>query len=350
MIHSFETASFFKAMNTTLQCSPYTLELNTPFTISHGTRSTQDIVLVKISRSGLQGLGEASAISYYNRTTQDFIKKVEEHKKEIENLPRIHPFEFFKQLDGWYQEDSFVKAALDMAYWDLYAQEEEQTIHHLLNLPLPSGRITNFTLGIDSPQGWNQSMLAFNWPIYKLKANATTKLEGLNVPLKSNIRIDANESWSVELLSNLHTILNQLPIDLIEQPLPRNQLSEMKSLRKNLPWQVPFIADESFQDMDHLEECIESFDGINIKLMKCGGITPALEIAKKAKELGTKVMLGCMTSSSISIAATAQIMHYADFLDLDAPLLVSNDPIKGLHLSEGQITLKGKTGLGIQMK
>jgi hypothetical protein len=187
-------------------------------------------------------------------------------------------------------------------------------------------------------------------PIYKIKVGTADDLEKLvQIRKRTNsvIRIDANAAWSFDqALVNL-PILTQLQIELIEQPLSKDNYEGTAALRKLTT--IPIIADESCVGLQDVDKCKDVFTGINIKLTKCSGITPALEMIKKARQLGLTIMLGCMNESTLGTAALGHLSHMVDYLDADGPLLLSNDIATGIQYENHKLTNSAEPGLGIRM-
>ena len=159
-------------------------------------------------------------------------------------------------------------------------------------------------------------------------------------------RIDANEGWTFEAVKNFLPDLKELGVMLIEQPLPKNNLDEMKELKRLSD--IPLFADESCVEQKDVAACAACFHGINIKLTKCGGITPALEMIKEARHLGMQIMIGSMNESSVGTAAIAHLLPLADYADADGPLLLKEDVATGLNYENGKIAIEGAYGLGVK--
>ena len=195
-----------------------------------------------------------------------------------------------------------------------------------------------------------QKMQARPHPVYKIKIdsnNPLTTLRYLREHTNAPFRLDANEGFTYQQFKEILPELATLNIEFIEQPLPKNNWAEMKLLFYESP--IPLIADESCVTEKDVAKCVGHFHGINIKLTKCSGITPALRMIKQAKEAGMKVMMGSMNESTVGSAAIGNFLPQLDYIDMDGPLLLSEDIAKGLIYENGKITLSGKYGLGIQM-
>ncbi len=190
---------------------------------------------------------------------------------------------------------------------------------------------------------------AQNFQVLKLKMGLPGDMELLRAvrgATRQAIRVDANEGWTLEDAAWRLDELAELGIELVEQPLKWDQLDAMRELKKTS--RVPLIADESLHHAGDIPKLAGAFDGINIKLAKCGGIAPALQLIATARAYGLKILLGCMIESSLGIAAALAIAPLVDWIDLDGSLLVSNDPFGGLKLEEGRLLLPEGPGLGVE--
>lgn len=209
--------------------------------------------------------------------------------------------------------------------------------------------LTDYTLGMGTADNLLDKMKAHPWPIYKIKCGSPADLDvirTLRQHTAAPFRVDANEGWTFEEAKTLLPELQKLGVTLVEQPLPRTAHEEMKELKAISP--LPLYADESCRTEDEVRKCADAFHGINIKLTKCGGITPAMRMIKEARALGLKVMMGSMNESTIGSAAIANLLPLLDEVDADGPLLLKEDLAEGLKYEEGKITLSGHPGLGIR--
>jgi len=194
-------------------------------------------------------------------------------------------------------------------------------------------------------------MTSLNFPIYKIKLGTKEDIDivkALRSKSDALFRIDANGAWSAEETIANAKILKLLGVEFIEQPLAREDWEGMKKVYQHSV--LPIIADESCQTPTDIKRCHNYFDGVNIKLMKCGGITPALGMIKEAKALGMKVMLGCMTESSIGISAIAHLVPLLDYVDMDGALLLKDDPAKGAWIEAGRLFFAEGNGLGANLR
>ena len=320
------------------------LHLKETFSIAYGNYDKRDALVVKLSHLGKDGYGECVSINYYGINLEDFVLKLKEIQPRIENQKIIHPKEFFAFLEQ-FQLHHFLLSALDCAYWDLFGKLENKSfsgINQLENKTLAESSITISIAEIDEQI---RKIENSSWNKFKVKCNGfnlknTEKLLNLN----RNIALDANASFTKEDCLFIQETSGFQKLMYIEQPLEIGNFGILKNGNS-----VNWMADEDCQDLTFLEKLKPYYSSINIKLMKCGGLTPALEMITEAKKLGYKIMLGCMTESSIGISAGCALAGLLDFADLDGANLISNDYATGSFVDNGKIILSEKPGLGIAL-
>ena len=330
-----------------------------PFTISNGrTKTHQHSLMIRLSLGNWQGFGEAPAIVYYNVTVEAMTELLEKNRKLIEKFALIDPERFWHFLHHLFPNHPFLVSALDMAGWDLFGQMQKQPIHQIWNLPWNENTptpICDYTLGIDSIDKMVEKMKAHPWPIYKIKVGTDYDIEmitALRAHTNAPLRVDANAGWTTEEALQKIPALAALGVELVEQPLAKDNWEGMAQLKATSV--LPLFADESCVFEKDVAACANYFHGINIKLTKCSGLTPALRMIKEAKALGMKVMMGSMNESVIGSAAIAQFLPQLDYVDMDGPLLMTE--LNGLGLdynmenNKGKIIPLTKPGLGVQFK
>lgn len=330
-----------------LKLHPLKLSLKRPFTIAYGTFHYREALVVELIDQGLSGFGEATAISYYGKNITDFIAVLEKHQTFIEQCTFAHPAELHQQLSPFLQKSPFIQCALDVAAYDLWAKRMDVPLYKALNLSTANLIESNFTIGIDTIPQMVEQIQATNFPVYKIKLGTPQDMEiiaALRKHTDAVFRVDANGAWTVEETIENAKKLKKLGVEFIEQPLEKENWEGMKEVYRNSV--LPIIADESCQIQADVSRCHQHFHGVNIKLMKCGGITPALAMITEAKALGLKVMLGCMTESSIGISAIAHLSPLLDYVDMDGALLLADDPATGAYIEKGKIYFAEGNGLG----
>ena len=320
------------------------LHLKETFSIAYGNYDKRDALVVKLSHLGKDGYGECVSINYYGINLEDFVLKLKEIQPRIENQKIIHPKEFFAFLEQ-FQLHHFLLSALDCAYWDLFGKLENKSFSDINQLENKTLAESSITISIAEIDEQIRKIENSSWNKFKVKCNGfnrknTEKLLNLN----RNIALDANASFTKEDCLFIQETPGFQKLMYIEQPLEIGNFGILKNGNS-----VNWMADEDCQDLTFLEKLKPYYSSINIKLMKCGGLTPALEMITEAKKLGYKIMLGCMTESSIGISAGCAIAGLLDFADLDGANLISNDYATGSFVDNGKIILSEKPGLGIAL-
>jgi L-alanine-DL-glutamate epimerase-like enolase superfamily enzyme len=329
---------------------PYTLKLKQRFTISTHSRLTTPAVMVVIEHNGLTGYGEASLPPYLDENQQSvisFLNKV--NLKKFKNLENLEPIlQYIDEID---EGNNAAKAAVDIALHDLAGKMLDVPLYRFLNIKMKKDIYSSYTLGISDQESLQE------------KIRETSNFKYLNVKLgtiddKKIIRtirsltdkslyVDVNQGWSDKYFSlDMINWLKEQDVLLVEQPLPKENLKDASWLTERSP--LPIIADEAVQSLNDLEKIKDVYSGLNIKLMKAGGINRAFQMIKKARELRLKVMIGCMTETSCAITAASHLSPLADWIDLDGAELISNDLFTGMKILDGKIIIPETPGLGIE--
>ena len=323
-----------------LSLHPYQLQFKFPFRIAHGVRSHTDVVYVKLEHEGLTGWGEATLPPYLPETQKSVTEFLLAFSKNISS----------NSIDDWFDElkkvqtNMSAKATLDMALWNLKSQMENKSLGELLGIStgkFPQGTYTIGVCAIDEMKLKVDEATQFGFEIFKIKLNGENDEEQiLNFKKMSNkaFAVDVNQGWkTIEEAAEKINWLKEQDCFLVEQPMQKHKFEEMEMLKQNSS--LPLYADESCQRLSDIEKLKDGFDGINIKLMKCGGITEAHQMILKARGLNMKVLIGCMSESSVGCTAAAHLTPLADYADLDGPYLISNDPFEGMKIKDGRIQL-----------
>ena len=326
------------------------LKFRYPFTISKGTKTHQPSLLVELDFNGIKGYGEAPAIAYYNIPVEKMIEDIERKKPFIEKFSFTHPERYWHYLHHLFPGNPFLVAALDIAAWDIYGKLKKQPLYQLWHTVIANAPLTDYTIGIDAIEKMIEKMQERPWPVYKIKLGTKEDIaimEALRKHSSAVFRVDANAGWTVEEALEILPVLQQLNVELVEQPLAKDNWEGMKLLYEQSP--LPLFADESCIAEADVKKCRGYFHGINIKLTKCSGITPALRMITEARQLDMKVMLGCMNESTVGTAAIVHLSPQVDYMDADGPLLLEEDIAEGLHYYFGKIMPTENPGLGINM-
>lgn len=331
-----------------LKYKSFNLQFKHPFTISRGTKTHQPTLIVELEHFGIKGYGEAPAISYYNIPVEKMIEDLEAKKIFLEKFSFTEPERFWHYCHHLFPVNSFLVCALDIAGWDLYGKMKRKKLYDLWELDISKNPLTDFTIGIDAINVMTEKMKETPWPIYKIKLGTEHDIEiitELRKHTSSIIRIDANAAWKANEALEKIIALKNLGVELIEQPLAKDDWEGMKFLFEKSP--LPLFADESCVAESDVEKCYHHFHGINIKLTKCGGITPAKRMIAKARELNMQVMAGSMNESSVGTAAVGHLLPLLDFVDMDGPLLLAEDIGEGIKFNYGKFIYGEGNGLGV---
>jgi L-alanine-DL-glutamate epimerase-like enolase superfamily enzyme len=326
----------------------YNLPFKHPFTISKGTKTHQPTLIVQLDFMGIKGYGEAPAISYYNIPVEKMIEDLESKRILIEKYAFNEPERYWHYLHHLFPNNSFLVCALDMAGWDIYGKLKRKPLYELWNLDITKSPATDFTIGIDTINNMVAKMKEKPWPIYKIKVGVENDIEMVAVLRQHTdaiFRVDANAGWTLEQALQKIPLLKELGVEMVEQPLAKDNWEGMKVLYERS--ELPLYADEACVVESDVEKCFLHFHGINIKLTKCSGITPARRMISRARELNMEVMIGCMNESSIGTAAIAQLAPLLDKVDMDGPLLLTEDIATGVGFDQGKIIYNNNPGLGI---
>ncbi len=323
-----------------------------PFTISNGrTKTHQPSLIVSLSIGDFVGFGEAPAIVYYNITVEQMIADLESKRNLVEKFALTDPERYWHYLHHLFPNNPFLVCALDMAAWDLFGKMKGKLLFELWGTAWNETPVCDYTIGIDTIEKMVSKMQENPWPIYKIKLGTDQDIEIVKALRKQTqvpLRVDANAGWQLAEALEKIPQLAALGVEMIEQPLEKNNWDGMKVLFEKSV--LPLYADESCVFEQDVAKCFNHFHGINIKLTKCSGITPARRMILEARKLGLKVMMGSMNECSIGSAAIANFLPQIDLVDMDGPLLLSEDLATGIDYQDGKIKLNGKSGLGIQVQ
>jgi L-alanine-DL-glutamate epimerase-like enolase superfamily enzyme len=328
----------------------FDLQLKHPFTISRESHTIQPTLIVELQSDHYSGFGEATSNPYYNITVASMRNNLEKIIPFIESVTDETPEEFWDKAQHYLKNDRFALCALDMAYTDLYARKKGKKLYDLWGYSTHNNPKTDYTIGIDSIEKMVSKMKELPWPIYKIKLGTTEDIAIVTELRKHTdaiFRIDANCGWTVPETLNNAIALKKLGVEFLEQPLKADNWEGHKEVFKHSV--LPIIADESCIIEDDVAKCHNHFHGVNIKLVKCGGLTPARRMILQAKNLGMKTMVGCMTESTVGISAIAHLLPELDFVDMDGGLLLAKDIATGVTITNGVIKYSELNGTGVAL-
>jgi L-alanine-DL-glutamate epimerase-like enolase superfamily enzyme len=329
---------------------PYELKLKHVFTLATSSRSTTPVMLTEIEYEGVTGYGEASMPPYLgesHETASKFLSTVD--------LGRFsNPFliqDIVEYVDKLAPGNYAAKASVDIALHDLVGKLMNQPWYKIWGLDPEKTPNTSFTIGIDKPDVVKQKTLEANaFRILKVKLgqnNDREMIETVRSVTKVPLCVDVNQGWT-DRQKALEMVqwLKEQNVVFVEQPMPKAMRDDIAWLTAHSP--LPIIADEALQTIADFKEIQSIYSGINIKLMKCGGMRAAFTLMEMARSLKMKAMIGCMTETSCAVTAAAQLSPLAEWADLDGNLLIDNDVYEGIKIIDGKVTLPDRPGIGIK--
>lgn len=336
---------------------PVDLRLHEPFTISRGTELVAENVLVTLQTDeGVVGYGEAAPSSHYGERRSSVLAFLQEFAGSLRTDPLstapLAMETLHRRLAQVAHLNPAARAAIDMAAYDLLGKMAGLPVATLLGGDLAETPRTSFTIGIDTPERMAaKTRAASHYPILKVKVGTPHDIENLaavrSAAPHAIIRVDANAAWTPRQAIRMIREIDQFGIEFVEQPVADHDLAGLRLVRQQSV--LPIYADESCivpADVPRVADCV---DGINIKLMKCGGLYPAVQMVHLARAHNLRVMLGCMIESSVAITAAAHLSTLVDVADLDGHLLLAHgdDPFVGVQVIDGRLMLSTAPGLGV---
>ncbi|GAB3176312.1 dipeptide epimerase [Telluribacter humicola] len=328
----------------------FDLQLKHTFTIAHDSRDVQPTLIVELREGPFSGFGEATSNKYYGITIQSMIEALEKIRPVIESYSWGTPEELWEKVHPYLRDNPFAQCALDEAAHDLFAKRQGMKLYESWGLQPDHNPITDYTIGIDSVDKMVAKMQEMPWPLYKIKLGTDDDLHivrELRRHTLATFRVDANCAWTAEQTVRYSHELKELGVEFIEQPLPAADIEGMKQVYTESA--LPVIADESCIVESDVVRCEGLFHGVNVKLTKCGGLTPARRMIAQAKALGMQTMVGCMNESSVGISAIAHLLPQLDYVDMDGTLLIGNDPAQGVTFDYGRIIYADENGTGARL-
>ncbi len=326
-----------------LTAAPLELPLVHTFTIARSSESVARTVLVRLRWGALDALGESSPSARYGESPESVIAGLATRELGAD------PYALDALLAGLPPAQ---RCGLDIALHDCIAKDVDRPLWRLLGLDPARTPLTSFTIGIAAIAEMLDKVRAVGThPVIKVKLGAGAEIEtiaAIRSLYTGTIRIDANEAWTPEAAVAILRELERYGIEFCEQPIPAGTPERLRWIRERTA--IPLVTDEDSTNAGDLPALAGCVDGINVKLVKCGGIRGALAMIHTARALGLKIMLGCMVESAILSTAAAHLSPLVDWADLDGPFLVARDPFAGLSYADGKIVLPEGPGLGVVEK
>jgi len=335
-----------------LRYKPYELQLKHVFTLATGSRSTTPVMLTEIEYEGIVGYGEASMPPYLgesHETVATFLRKVD---LSVFSSPFLME-DILAYIEQLAPGNYAAKASVDIALHDLTGKLMKQPWYRIWGLDPLKTPETSFTIGIDTPEVVRAKVReASPYKILKVKLGQKNDKEMIETVVSvtdTPICVDVNQGWTDKhmALEMIHW-LKEKGVVFVEQPMPKTSIDDLAWLSQHSP--LPVIADEAIQTIADFSKVNGVYHGINIKLMKCGGMRSAHTLISMARSVGMKVMVGCMTETSCAVSAAAQLSPMIDWADLDGNLLISNDIYEGVTVVDGKLNLPDRPGIGVRLK
>ena len=325
------------------------LPLKYQFEVAYSKKTIAKNVLIKFNHDGISGYGESAPSYFYNENAESVGKFVKNAMPYLGDDPYNVGY-IMDQLNANFDGNYAAKAGINLALLDWIGKKKGVPVQALFDIQSKQDMVTSFTIGIDTIEVIKEKVLdAEDMPVLKIKLGTDQDykiVETIRSLTGKPLRIDANEGWSREEAVEKINWLETQNVDIVEQPLPARDIENMKWIRERV--NLPLFADESVKTGSDFEKLTGAFDGINVKLMKCGGITEAVKMVRIAKSMGFRTMLGCFIESSLAITAAAHISPLFDYVDLDGALLLQSDPFKGVMIEKGVISLPQRPGFGVE--
>jgi L-alanine-DL-glutamate epimerase-like enolase superfamily enzyme len=334
-----------------LRLHAFDLPLRHTFTISRESITSQPTLVVELMQDGVSGYGEATSNKYYCFTIERMAKDLTALGDQLQATTLDDPTALWSQCHAALKEDPFALCALDQAAHDLWGKLRGQPVWKLWGLSTEKTPASDYTIGIDKIDVMVAKMNEFpGWPIYKIKLGTDRDLEivrELRKHTSAIFRVDANCGWTADQAIAYAPELKKLGVEFIEQPLKADLWDDLRRVGQQSA--LPIVADESCIVETDVARCAGVFQGINIKLSKCGGLTPARRMIAEARNLGLKVMVGCMTESTVGISAIAQLLPLLDYVDMDGAVLLAEDIAEGVRLDHGRCVYPDAPGHGVKL-
>jgi len=328
------------------------LPIADPFTIARGTITEQQSLIVELRDGDQYGLGEVTVDAYYGHSFASMTRSLMGIGSRLNLYRDQSPEVVWPQMLAAVQGDHFAMAALDLAAHDLWGKRLSKPCWEVWGLQWNEVPLSSYTIGIDTiPRMIEKLKQQPGWAVYKIKLGTDNDLEivrQLRQHTEATFRVDANCGWTAEQTIANSIELQQLGVEFIEQPLAAEaSVDQMRLVFEHSV--LPVIADESCRTMPDVQACQGLFHGVNVKLCKCGGLTPALVMLRQARELGMQTMIGCMVETSIGISAAAHLLPLLTYADLDGAILLKQDPAVGVKVELGRVACPIAPGLSARL-
>lgn len=332
-----------------------TVHTRHPFIIARGGQSEYRVVWVRlVDRDGAEGWGEASPSKFYGETADTVMVALQRLASVLEHADAWSIDAIERELEKTMRWNASARCAVSAALHDLAAKRLGIPVWKLWGLDATAVPPSSFTIGIAPDEATLRARVreAAPYPILKIKLGSSWDREVLRIVRQeapaATLRVDANCAWTPKQALGMLDVLNEVGVDLLEQPLPPDDLAGLRFVRDRA--NIPVVADESCLVASDIPKLAGVVDGVNIKLAKCGSLREALRMIAVARAHGMRVMCGCMIETTLGIAAAAHFAPLLDDADLDGAALLADDPFTGPGIPGGQVTLGHAPGLGVSRR
>jgi L-alanine-DL-glutamate epimerase-like enolase superfamily enzyme len=336
-----------------LSIEPIRIETAHAFQIARGTRTHYDVFVITLESDGVEGWGEAAPQPFYGENPMSVRAAVQSLGRFLDVDPEVARANLNtegRDLFEVLRPHASVRAALDMALWDMRGRREGQPVWKLIGADAARAPLTSFTIGFDRPEVIDAKVdAAAPYRVLKVKVGLPGDMEILDRVIQRSgktVRVDANEGWDLETAIEKTRELYRRHVEFCEQPLPHGDEEGLRQLKRVSP--LPIVLDESISDEKDVASRHDQGHGINVKLMKCGGITRAISLIEAARAHQMSIMIGCMIETSLAVTAAAHVSPLCDYADLDGNLLLASDPFAGVRVENGRLVLPTEPGLGVK--
>jgi L-alanine-DL-glutamate epimerase-like enolase superfamily enzyme len=330
------------------------LPLRHVFETSQRSVSVVRTILVELEQDGLRGHGEAYEDKLYNANIEEMVDLLEECRETVESYALADPMAFGRTLQPFLKNNPFAQSAMDCAACDLWGKMKNKPLWKIWGLSINQVPDSGYNIGLDSLERIAERIAENpDWSIYRIKLGCKNDVQILQLireKTKAPFHVDVNGGWNLETAIERLEPMKELGVELLEQPLPANDFDGIACLKEEMAkrnYSIPIIADESWKTEADIERCAKLFDGINLKLLKCGGLIPARQLIAKAKHLGLKLTSANSIESAVGASAISQIAPLFDYISIDGPRLIEKKVGNGVYTENGKLVYPNESGTGV---
>ncbi len=331
------------------------LPLKHVFSTSRRSVSVVRTIVVELDQDGLRGHGEAYEDPFYSTDIEEMVSVIEKCRESVERYALADPVAFWRHVEPILGKNKFAQSAVDCAACDLWGKMKNKPLWKIWGMSLAKIPYSSLCIGIDSQERIQERFSESpDWPAYRIKLGEKNDMEILRMlreQTNAPFYVDVNGAWDLDTALRNFSEMKDLNVVLVEQPLAADDWDGMEKLRKEIDkkkYEMPVFADESWKTEEDIDRCVDLFDGINLKLVKCGGLTPARVVAAKAKHLGLRLMSANSIESTIGVSAIAQLSPLFEFIGVDGSLMIEKKVGIGVFADKGKLVFPDENGTGVK--